>query len=289
MKRPSFQWYPGDFRRDLGVQACSFEARALWREMLDLMHDGQPYGHLTAGGVPIDAGGLARLIGKSTPVVRRWLKELEDRRVFSRTDGGVIYSRRMVRDEAIRNLRASGGVKSLDNPNVPRPKHGEKDTEKDDHGGSFDRSSVGSPAIANAVASASAIEPVSSSAALAIRFAAAANRGLAEHADRPQPIPRIIATDGRTHTATEAIREAGVPPDFAVAELYRLAKSHDAEGEVSSLKYFAPGVIRAWVRQKAASERNGFVPPDPVHPKNGRPLTIGEQAYLNAKAAVEDL
>src|SRR5688572_8730406 len=96
-KRPSFPWYPGDHRRDVAVQACSFEARSLWREILDLAHDGEPYGHLTAGGVPISPEQLARMVGIRASKVRRLLTELESRNVFSRTPDGVIYSRRMVR------------------------------------------------------------------------------------------------------------------------------------------------------------------------------------------------
>jgi DNA-binding Lrp family transcriptional regulator len=90
--------------------------------MLDLMHDGEPYGHLTNNGVPMTVAELARTVGESPAKVKKWLKELEDKRVLSRTAEGVIYSRRMVRDEEIRRKRAEGGAASLDNPNVPRPK-----------------------------------------------------------------------------------------------------------------------------------------------------------------------
>lgn len=108
-KRPSYQWYPGDARRDTGLQSCRLVVRGLWREMLDLMHDGEPYGHLTAGGQPITVETLARMVGEPAKDVRRWVQELEDRRVFSRTDDGVIYSRRLVRDQHIRTVRAEAG------------------------------------------------------------------------------------------------------------------------------------------------------------------------------------
>lgn len=107
--------------------SCPLVVRGLWREMLDLMHDGDPYGHLTAGGVPITDSELARLVGEPLSIVRRYLQELEDKKVFSRTSDGVIFSRRMVRDEAIRRARADGGKDSLKNPNVPRPKASEED------------------------------------------------------------------------------------------------------------------------------------------------------------------
>jgi hypothetical protein len=108
-KRPAFQWYPGDHRRDTGIQVCSFMARALWREMLDLMHEGSPYGHLAAGEEAIEPEELARLVGLELSQVETLLKELERRKVFSRTDKGIIYSRRMVRDEQKRSLHAVAG------------------------------------------------------------------------------------------------------------------------------------------------------------------------------------
>jgi hypothetical protein len=108
-KRPSYQWYPGDARRDTGLQSCRLVVRGLWREMLDLMHDGEPYGHLTAGGQPIGDETLARMIGEPVKDVRRWVQELEDKNVFDRTDEGVIFSRRMVRDQHIRTVRAESG------------------------------------------------------------------------------------------------------------------------------------------------------------------------------------
>jgi len=68
----------------------------------------------------------------------------------------VIYSRRMVKDELHRDRRAAGGVKSLDNPNVPRPKDKPKEPAKDGGKDTFrpssDASSGGSPAVAVASA-----------------------------------------------------------------------------------------------------------------------------------------
>lgn len=119
-KRPAFQWYPGDFQRDTALVVCSFEAKGLWRLMLDLMHDGEPYGHLTAGGVTINAPELANVANISAGRCSKYLTELEARKVFSRTEAGVIYSRRMVRDEDLRTRRAAGGPKSLEHENVPQ-------------------------------------------------------------------------------------------------------------------------------------------------------------------------
>ena len=109
MKRPSFQFYPGDWLRDTALRSCSIGARGLWIDMLCLMHDSDRYGHLQVNGRPISADALARIVGCSVKEAKAWLAELEDCGVCSRTDDGVLFSRRMVRDEQIRERRAEGG------------------------------------------------------------------------------------------------------------------------------------------------------------------------------------
>lgn len=126
-KRPSFQFYPGDWRADPGLRLCSIAARGLWIEMTCIMHEGEPYGHLTVQGRPIDPAMLARLVGEGAPAVKRWLAELGANDVFSRTEEGVIFSRRMVRDEQVRELRAAGGKEGA--------KHGHKGAEHGAKGG----------------------------------------------------------------------------------------------------------------------------------------------------------
>lgn len=116
MKRPAFQFYPADWRNDAALRLCSLAARGLWWEMICLMHMAEPYGHLVAAGRSIDATELARVVGESKNHVQRWLDELKARQVFSVTDDGAIYSRRMVRDEAERQEWAKRQRKHRDNP-----------------------------------------------------------------------------------------------------------------------------------------------------------------------------
>jgi hypothetical protein len=69
---------------------------------------------------------LARLIGETEGTLQPLLDELEVAGVFSRDADGVIFSRRMKRDEHIRNVRAEAGrqggnpllVKQKDNQGV---------------------------------------------------------------------------------------------------------------------------------------------------------------------------
>lgn len=127
MKRPAYQHYVGDWHGDMELQGCSLAARGLWIEMLGLMHMGTPYGHLTVKGKDMAQkdtliGYLAGWTGIAREDVSNALSELEGAEVFSYTSDGIAYSRRMVRDEEIRQARANGGVKSQEHPNVPRKK-----------------------------------------------------------------------------------------------------------------------------------------------------------------------
>jgi len=108
-KRPASQYYWGDWWKDKGLHSCSLTARGLWHEMNCLMHEGEPYGHLTLNGRPMTPAQLANQCRISKPQCVKLLAELESAGVFSANPDGVIFSRRMVRDEAIRNARAAGG------------------------------------------------------------------------------------------------------------------------------------------------------------------------------------
>jgi hypothetical protein len=111
MKRPSFQFYPSDWLRDTALRSCSTGARGLWMDMICFMHEGSPYGHLKVGDKVILAFNLSRMVGETLEVVEGWLDELSTAGVYETTDEGVIYSKRMIRDENLRQIRAAGGSK----------------------------------------------------------------------------------------------------------------------------------------------------------------------------------
>lgn len=109
MKRPSFQFYPADWLRDTALRSCSTGARGLWIDMICFMHEGNPYGHLKVGNKVILPTNLASMVGATLKDVEGWLEELHQAGVYELGEGGEIYSKRMVRDEALRNKRAEGG------------------------------------------------------------------------------------------------------------------------------------------------------------------------------------
>jgi hypothetical protein len=109
MSAPWMKFYPRDWRGDQALRAVSLSARGLWVEMLTIMHEASPYGHLILGGRGVSNDVLARMAGASMEEVGALLSELESAGVFSRTRKDVIYSRRMVKDHS----RSEKGRKSV--------------------------------------------------------------------------------------------------------------------------------------------------------------------------------
>jgi hypothetical protein len=97
---PWMKFYPADWRADPRLRMCSLSARGLWIDLISYMHEGVPYGHLTIDGVVPDLSDLSALVGRPVAEVRKAISELETKQIFSRTENGAIYSRRMVRDRA---------------------------------------------------------------------------------------------------------------------------------------------------------------------------------------------
>lgn len=109
MADPFLKFYTSDWRSDPRLKMCSLASRGLWLEMLCLMHEATPYGHLLISGrSPTDAQ-LAVLVGAPPDQIPELLGELDSAGVFSRTKEGVIYSRKMTRmQKRAAQVRKSG-------------------------------------------------------------------------------------------------------------------------------------------------------------------------------------
>ena len=131
MKHPYLQFYTGDFLHDPGVRSVTLAARGLWMDMLCLMHQSNRRGYLEyPNGAPITPVQLARLVGHGLDEVAALLQELDERGVYSYTPEGVIYSRRMVRDEEKRQKCMEAGKRG-GNPALLAPLRGTlKDRDK---------------------------------------------------------------------------------------------------------------------------------------------------------------
>ena len=99
-------------------------------DMICYMHEGTPYGHLKVNQKVILPPNLARMCGLTLEETEGFLAELHDAGVYDvEPEGGCIVSRRMIRDEQIRNARAEGG-KQGGNPSLKAGKVNLKDNPK---------------------------------------------------------------------------------------------------------------------------------------------------------------
>jgi hypothetical protein len=127
-KLPSIQWYPGDWRKDPGVQALDYEHRGIWFEMLMLMWEGEERGLLTLRGRAMPIAALAQTLSYPAARLEEVIATLLAYGVAEQEpDTDIIYCRRMVRDEARRmdKVRAGreGGRRKAENRRLAELQH----------------------------------------------------------------------------------------------------------------------------------------------------------------------
>ncbi len=117
-KLPSIQFYPGDWKKDPGVQSLDYETRGIWFEILLLMFESEQRGKLLLNGKPMPEKALAQILGLDNQKTTTVLTMLLEHGVAAKEpDTGIFFSRRMVRDEEIRVIRKNCG-KLGGNPNL---------------------------------------------------------------------------------------------------------------------------------------------------------------------------
>lgn len=113
--QPWIKFYPRDWRGDQALRLVSLPARGLWMEMLCVMHEATPYGHLTVNGQPVGDADLARLVGATVAEVQALLVELRAAGVCRQTRGGVIYSKRLIADDKRSKEGRKAKLEALEN------------------------------------------------------------------------------------------------------------------------------------------------------------------------------
>jgi hypothetical protein len=93
------KFYPTDWLGDAALRTCSAAARGLWIDMLCLMDGASPRGHLKLGRKKLDMPALSGLVGIPQRRLETLIEELRKAGVFSLTNRGIIYSRKMIREE----------------------------------------------------------------------------------------------------------------------------------------------------------------------------------------------
>jgi hypothetical protein len=169
VRRPSFQFYPADWRNNANLRRCSWEARGVWVEVMGLMHDSDTYGLLKwplkeisqAIGAPhklvqeLAQKGVMKGRDKGmceayvyTPRSHR--QDGEPVALVPSQEGPVWYSSRMVKDEYLRAVRGEStrftdGTKPTPKPT---PKGAPKASLGDESGdGSTSTSTTTSPSL----------------------------------------------------------------------------------------------------------------------------------------------
>jgi hypothetical protein len=154
MADPWLKFYTSDWRADPRLKMCSAAARGVWIELICLMHEATPYGHLLVHGQNPNEAQLASLTGIPAAELHDLVAELERLGVFSRTKEGVIYSRKLVRMAAksakARKIGKMGGNPSLskrtENKETDNRKHNGNDKpQKPEAISQKDRSPNGDP------------------------------------------------------------------------------------------------------------------------------------------------
>ena len=111
-KLPAIQWYPGDWRKDPGVQCLDYETRGIWFEILMIMWESETPGKLTLNGQKMPVEALSQLLGLEQAKTGEAISKLIAYGVASvEQDTGIIYNRRMLRFKEIRQKRAESGSK----------------------------------------------------------------------------------------------------------------------------------------------------------------------------------
>ncbi len=140
MKRPAFQFYPGDWQRNANLRRCSPAARGVWVDVMCMLHDSDEYGVLRW---PLKD--IAQAAGASMAHVRELVekavlkgsdKRVDDAYVYTprsgRKDGEPViliptqagpiwYSSRMVKDEYVRTIRGESSRFGEHMGEAPKP------------------------------------------------------------------------------------------------------------------------------------------------------------------------
>lgn len=126
------KFYWSDWRSDPALRVCSLAARGLWIEMLAIMNEAKPVGSLVVNGKPLSVDQLASLVGRSGEETGQALAELDAAGVFSRKRNGIIFSRRIERDEIKSRKNRENGKKG-GNPSLGNNKTKEQSVNPEDN------------------------------------------------------------------------------------------------------------------------------------------------------------
>lgn len=108
-KAPAFLFYASDWLTDPSLRLCSAETRGVWIDLLCLMFLSSEPGFLTIGSQILDKKGIQKLSGISQKRFTKVFDELTNFGILKQDEKGRFYSKRMIEDEALRQMRRDFG------------------------------------------------------------------------------------------------------------------------------------------------------------------------------------
>jgi hypothetical protein len=139
MKRPSFQFYPGDWQANSNLRRCTHAEKGVWLDVMCLMHDQTEYGVLrwplkeiaqaVGASVALLRGLAAKGVLKGSDsdladsfiyVPRSGRKDGEPVTLLAPQAGPIWYSSRMVKDEYVRTIRGESSRFGGDEDEAPK-------------------------------------------------------------------------------------------------------------------------------------------------------------------------
>lgn len=105
---PAMPFYFGDWKKDPGVLAMTFEEKGIWLEIIGLMWESEERGYLTIGGKPIPTKLLSKMLKLSEKKLKKVLKNFDEMNVFS-VENGKIHSRKILNILDLQAKRSKAG------------------------------------------------------------------------------------------------------------------------------------------------------------------------------------
>lgn len=103
------KFYWNDWLSDPALRRSSFAARGLWFDLLCIAAQHDPIGYIAVNNEALLANDIARMVGGSESEVSTLLQELDRNGVLSRNRNGLLFSRRMIRDDKKRRTAQQNG------------------------------------------------------------------------------------------------------------------------------------------------------------------------------------
>lgn len=273
MKRPAFQFYPGDWQANSNLRRCTHAEKGVWLDVMCLMHDSEEYGVLRwslkeiAQAVGCKVADLKALNDKGVmkgadkgescePFIytpRSGRKYGVPVTLVSQQDGPIWYSSRMVRDEYVRkNAGASTRFGKQEELPIRAPNYSPSRSpsrrQGEDQGEYQSDGSSSSSSINNLDTSVTALPPVVN--ARAPTFAAG---------EITKPMLSAGIRANPSHPDIVALAQSGCKPDTVQAAIDEAKR---VKGDAAITQGYVVAILKRWQTGPPQTAKPRTPPPE---------------------------